>query len=720
MMEPRAIKDGLACGRAQCSCRMNGNVHCPAHDDPTPSLSVSKGKSQDVIMHCHAGCSQEEVIAALTERGLWERPETPYPIAARRTAKPNGADSNMDANTAPLTLDDLARERMIPIERLRDVWGVTATPDGFLIPVDDPDAANFKRYKRHRAGSGPKYFWKPKGVLAKDLVYGLSQCPPEATDLIICAGEPDTWAMIEAGYAAVSFLAGEGGIPNPRAIAKIKKALPNVRRVCVLYDGDDTGRRGGLQVGELMLSTFDEVQVVEAPDGEDAGDLWVRCGADADKLIVVFGALPARQLQRREPRTTVDGDTVNVWLPCEGGAVTFEFADIATARQKFDSIVTVNPDVAGFTSLPFKAHVQLMSVSSGEQFRRAVEATYGKNLIPWPPLINAANQYAMVAYLSASVAVDISTVQAVGEERYRISGLLPEQGTTIVFGQGSSAKTFLVMEMMRCLVYGDPFLGLGVRSGRVLLLDYEGTGPTLARRWRRLLAPHGVDAMPDAFHYLVGRGIAVTDQMQTLRREIARTGATVLVIDSAVSALGGNPLDAEIVGRTMAQLNSLGVTVIIIAHVTKEGGSEYPFGSIFWHNLARMTWFVRRVDDEDSPDIQIGFYNKKANDDRKQKAFGATVRFDDPEGPITVERCDIADVPELAKDMPLQAHILRILERGVMRTIKQLADECEQKDNAVRTACSRLAKKNRVRGVIIPGESEKTWSLLTTRVEESA
>jgi len=38
---------------------------CPAHDDRTPSLSISQGKDGQALLHCHAGCSIEAIVAAL-------------------------------------------------------------------------------------------------------------------------------------------------------------------------------------------------------------------------------------------------------------------------------------------------------------------------------------------------------------------------------------------------------------------------------------------------------------------------------------------------------------------------------------------------------------------------------------------------------------------------------------------------------------------------------
>ncbi len=43
---------------------------CPAHDDRNPSFSVSDKKGK-ILVKCWAGCTQEEVIGALRDMGLW-------------------------------------------------------------------------------------------------------------------------------------------------------------------------------------------------------------------------------------------------------------------------------------------------------------------------------------------------------------------------------------------------------------------------------------------------------------------------------------------------------------------------------------------------------------------------------------------------------------------------------------------------------------------------
>src|SRR5918998_5403558 len=78
-MRGRELLAALTCDRAGCECkraeqRGRGNVHCPAHNDPTPSLNITE-RDGKTLLRCYGGCSQQDVIAALRERGLWQAQE---------------------------------------------------------------------------------------------------------------------------------------------------------------------------------------------------------------------------------------------------------------------------------------------------------------------------------------------------------------------------------------------------------------------------------------------------------------------------------------------------------------------------------------------------------------------------------------------------------------------------------------------------------------------
>jgi hypothetical protein len=47
-------------------------ARCPCHSDRVPSMSITDAKNGKVLVHCHTGCDQTQVIAALHSLGLWE------------------------------------------------------------------------------------------------------------------------------------------------------------------------------------------------------------------------------------------------------------------------------------------------------------------------------------------------------------------------------------------------------------------------------------------------------------------------------------------------------------------------------------------------------------------------------------------------------------------------------------------------------------------------
>ncbi|NNE83364.1 MAG: AAA family ATPase, partial [Alphaproteobacteria bacterium] len=67
--------------------QQDGKTCCPAHDDNKPSLSV-KQEGDKVLVHCHAGCSQEDVISAFRMKGVWPERPTSFPAQAKPKPKP--------------------------------------------------------------------------------------------------------------------------------------------------------------------------------------------------------------------------------------------------------------------------------------------------------------------------------------------------------------------------------------------------------------------------------------------------------------------------------------------------------------------------------------------------------------------------------------------------------------------------------------------------------
>jgi hypothetical protein len=89
---------GRKAGRGWMAC-------CPTHDDREPSLSIRDADDGKVLVHCHAGCDQERVIAILRSRGLWmENCRRRFIRPAPRTATASQPRDDARRSTAALAI----------------------------------------------------------------------------------------------------------------------------------------------------------------------------------------------------------------------------------------------------------------------------------------------------------------------------------------------------------------------------------------------------------------------------------------------------------------------------------------------------------------------------------------------------------------------------------------------------------------------------------------
>ena len=81
-------------------------ARCPAHDDREPSLALRDGWDGRVLVRCHAGCSQSDVITALKCEGIWTQDQRAIrragPMKWARTEDRCGSDT--DRTTSALRL----------------------------------------------------------------------------------------------------------------------------------------------------------------------------------------------------------------------------------------------------------------------------------------------------------------------------------------------------------------------------------------------------------------------------------------------------------------------------------------------------------------------------------------------------------------------------------------------------------------------------------------
>jgi hypothetical protein len=218
-----------------------------------------------------------------------------------------------------------------------------------------------------------------------------------------------------------------------------------------------------------------------------------------------------------------------------------------------------------------------------------------------------------------------------------VGPFLTPEGATIVYGKGGVGKGVLTCYLIKRLAEAGHI---------VLVVDFEGH----EREWGSRLRGLGLtDEQLARVHYRApfaddwtARRGSLADVAQLLRDDRLRVGATFLVVDSySVATSSGDTMGGQAAAQEyFGALSTIGLPSVTIAHVRGDSVRfpERPFGSVFVHNLARETWVVEQLgDDEDEYDpdlVQFGPHvvalelrNKKANGRPKSRPQFVTFSF---------------------------------------------------------------------------------------------
>ena len=359
---------------------------------------------------------------------------------------------------------------------------------------------------------------------------------------------------------------------------------------------------------------------------------------------------------------------------------------------------------ANFAGLPYpwaQIHHEGMNLLTGAAKKGTAKVLFDRYAnCDWTTMIDKTAELVIARHRQGEPVIQLKDLPPKESLSYRIAPLLVENQPTVLYGLGGKGKS-LVSQYLACLVSeGFPVGSLEPEPGPVLICDYETDEDTVGRNLGMIHKGLGIEDGSSIFYRRMGQPLV--SEIESIQTQVLEQGIQLVIVDSAVPAVGGASEGGEGVIKYFSALRNLNTTTLTITHKAKNADNG-PFGSVFWTNVARNV-FRLQSESESENRLHLGLFNEKSNF-RKGSPFGLCVDFEDDRITFTEEnpksRPEMAEHEHLSLADQLEAIMA---PEGLPWTVKDLSEETGKPDNLIRATLSRY----KGRYVKLPGG---TWGL---------
>ena len=262
--------------------------------------------------------------------------------------------------------------------------------------------------------------------------------------------------------------------------------------------------------------------------------------------------------------------------------------------------------------------------------------------------------------------------------RYLIEPFIYANRISLLYGKGGSLKSWIALYLsVLCDLYAtDNESSLYPSPAKVLWLSYEEDQQTV---YERIHAIHkGLKADVDSNISFRFMNRPLVDDVSVLKQFCDSQEISLIVVDSAIPASGGEASDSGAADRFFKGLQQLKGGKLVLAHEAKNSTVNNPFGSVVFTNMPRSVWEVQSEADYDSSYAAVSLVHRKVNTGRRRKPVG--LRFDfspsDPPEWIRVRNYDLINDPNLRHTISPRERIYQALSRhGTAMDLDLIAEE---------------------------------------------
>jgi len=345
-----------------------------------------------------------------------------------------------------------------------------------------------------------------------------------------------------------------------------------------------------------------------------------------------------------KPSETYQEDTYTFDWPDEG--VTAVIERFQESRDDVRAELTVNSDHPTSGGQLYFGRLLLMGPQARAQVRNALEKR--NQNVDWGGMLEQICTLALRRYREGAPPVDLWADSLNVTTRYLLRPFLFADAVNLIYGAGDSGKSLFTLALALCVATGQEVAGMvPERVGPVLYLDWEDSAATHQERLKGLAAAIKTEVPPNTIIYR-RMDASLKESVREVRKDVARIGAQLVIVDSVGMACGGDPSNAEAVIQTMLAARSLNVVVAAVHHVakfTKAENKSSPYGSVYASNEARNSWLVES--EREAGRLEMVLTNHKSNrgERAERQSFRLAFHEDDQEviDSITITSTDFTE-----------------------------------------------------------------------------